>query len=359
MLRKTPRVYAYHGTTKTCALNIEREGNFLSSERDGLWLGSGRYFFQDAPAHALRWAQEKAARDRDEPAVFIAELDITRCIDLTDRVYWPLIIAVWEEHNSGNPRSQLGLQEAFKNLSATERAMLGRNLLDCDVMNKAIQFLRDNLAPTGLSRTTVRASFIEEGPVYNNSWLWTGSCTMVSVLDPEAILQFEQVPIDELVQFTRLVPATKLPVGSIFSPVLDTKIEGVWKLVSHSSARNGTKVNSFGDSPSGLMIVSPGGYVSIHVHNPVMPHFASNIRIQGTPDENKMAVQGSITHYGRLECNDKEGTLTIRIGGSSYPNAINTESVRSVSLSGDELRCTTVTPTSSGAIVEQVWKRVK
>jgi hypothetical protein len=50
-----PIVYGYHGTSRTKAANILKQG-FLASDNDYDWLGTGIYFFQDAPIRATQWA---------------------------------------------------------------------------------------------------------------------------------------------------------------------------------------------------------------------------------------------------------------------------------------------------------------
>ena len=48
-------IYGYHGTSKTKAMNIQSNG-FVASDNDYDWLGTGIYFFQDAPIRAKQWA---------------------------------------------------------------------------------------------------------------------------------------------------------------------------------------------------------------------------------------------------------------------------------------------------------------
>jgi hypothetical protein len=63
---------------------------------------------------------------------------------------------------------------------------------------------------------------------------------------------------------------------------------GTWQLVSNTNVRqDGSKVDIFGSNPKGL-------YVFTSNVRPELPKFASNNRNEGTPDENKAIVQGSI-----------------------------------------------------------------
>jgi hypothetical protein len=56
------QVYGYHGTSRTKAMSILNNG-FRVSDNDYDWLGTGIYFFQDAPARAGAWAKEQYPED--------------------------------------------------------------------------------------------------------------------------------------------------------------------------------------------------------------------------------------------------------------------------------------------------------
>ncbi len=54
-------IYGYHGTSQTKAASILING-FRASDNDYDWLGTGIYFFQDAPLRAKQWANTTASR---------------------------------------------------------------------------------------------------------------------------------------------------------------------------------------------------------------------------------------------------------------------------------------------------------
>jgi len=76
-------------------------------------------------------------------------------------------------------------------------------------------------------------------------------------------------------------------------------------------------------------------------------------------DENKAAVQGNIAYFGTYSVNEADGTLTLHVTRSSYPNWTGTDQLRQVtSLTAQELKYTN--PSASfGGTAELVWKRVK
>ena len=89
------------------------------------------------------------------------------------------------------------------------------------------------------------------------------------------------------------------------------------------------------------------------------PKFASNNRLQGTPEENKAGVHGTISSFGTYSVNEANKTYTIRFEGSSYPNVEGTESTRPFTIAGDELRVTNPAPTAGGPPSQLVYKRAK
>ncbi len=75
------------------------------------------------------------------------------------------------------------------------------------------------------------------------------------------------------------------------------ELVGTWTLVSVVIDQGGTKIEPFGSSPKG-MAVFDGTHQSIIIVRSDMPKFASNNRNTGTPDENKVSVQGSLALFG-------------------------------------------------------------
>jgi hypothetical protein len=132
---------------------------------------------------------------------------------------------------------------------------------------------------------------------------------------------------------------------------------GTWTNISNVNIRqDGSKVDLFGPHGTGMAIFDSNGRYMVMNLNPDVPKFASDNRAQGTPVENKAAVEGNIAHYGTYTVADK--VVTLRIEGSSYPNWRGTEQKRPIiSFTGDDLKWSTVA--SVGGTAEVSWKRVK
>jgi Lipocalin-like domain len=133
---------------------------------------------------------------------------------------------------------------------------------------------------------------------------------------------------------------------------------GTWTNVSNVNIRqDGTRVEVFGRNGKGLAIFDSNGRFAIINVNPDTPKFASNNRAQGTPAENKAAMEGGIALFGTYAVG-ADKAITMKVEGSTYPNWTGTEQKRAVaSFTGDELKWTL--PASIGGTAEVTWKRVK
>lgn len=97
------RAIGFHGTGAEAAQRILSAG-FEISRNEYDWLGDGAYFFQDAPARALEWAQQHFGNDA---AVVGAEIDLDDCVDLLDIPWERLILRAFELYIGF--RAQMGL----------------------------------------------------------------------------------------------------------------------------------------------------------------------------------------------------------------------------------------------------------
>jgi hypothetical protein len=132
---------------------------------------------------------------------------------------------------------------------------------------------------------------------------------------------------------------------------------GTWTIVSDINTRaDGSKVEPFGPNPKGLAIFDSGGRFTLIISRPDLPKFASNNRMQGTPEENKTIVQGSFAIFGTYSMTDK--VLIQSVEGGTWPSWTGTDQKRTiVSFTGDELTWTTTA--SFGGTAEVRWKRLK
>ena len=133
------------------------------------------------------------------------------------------------------------------------------------------------------------------------------------------------------------------------------QIFGVWSVVSVVNEVNGKKTEPYGANPKGQFIFTADGYFSINIIRPDRPKFVSNNRTTGTPEENKTAVQGSNGSFGTYEISS-DGSITLHIVGSTFPNWDGTKQKRLASIKGDEITWTNPTPSIGGNTVTMLQR---
>lgn len=140
---------------------------------------------------------------------------------------------------------------------------------------------------------------------------------------------------------------------------LNEQLAGAWTYVSVDTVRpDGSRTPMYGPNPQGLVIFDGHGHYALVNSRIDLPKYASKDRMQGTPEEYKAVVQGSIAHFGRYTINEADKTITFHIDTSTFPNWNGVEQRRPFSLSGDNLKWTTPAA-SGGGSGEVVLKRAR
>jgi lipocalin-like protein len=147
-------------------------------------------------------------------------------------------------------------------------------------------------------------------------------------------------------------------VGQQAESALKDQLLGTWMLVSaYTEREDGSKAETFGPHPIGVVMFDGEGRLALQEMRSDLPKFASNNRQEGTPEENKAMVQGSICYFGTYTLDEAAKTLTFHLEGGSFPNWTGTDQKRSFTLTGDELTWSGVG--SSGRPFRTIWKRAK
>ena len=135
-------------------------------------------------------------------------------------------------------------------------------------------------------------------------------------------------------------------------------IVGTWKfVVNETTYQDGRKLDTYGTEPKGIVMFDAGGNFSLFIAKPDPAKFASNSRLQGTPEEYKAAVHNAIAYYGTYKVDEAAKTITWSIEASTFPNWYGATQRRQFSINGDELRFTNKVGSSGGAVLA-VLKRL-
>lgn len=140
---------------------------------------------------------------------------------------------------------------------------------------------------------------------------------------------------------------------------LKQQMTGAWTLAAiNQTDKDGKPVQIFGKNPRGTQVFDASGQWIQIIWDSDAPKFKVNSRIGGTPEENTAAVRATTATFGTWSVDEAGKTLTVRYTGSMFPNQAGTESKRTLSVTGDELRINNPM-TASGMKSDTVWRRAK
>jgi hypothetical protein len=97
----------------------------------------------------------------------------------------------------------------------------------------------------------------------------------------------------------------------------------------------------------GQFTYGPDGHFSNIIIRSDLPKFASSNRREGTPEENKAVVQGSIAFFGTYIVDEAAKTYAAHIEGCTFPNWTGIDRKESFSISGDELHINAISKAST------------
>lgn len=172
---------AYHGTSRDAAYEIIETRNFRVSSGDATFLGTGAYFFEAGPRHALSWADRKGELEGCQVAVIEAVIHAEVVLNLCDRKHQSTIQSIYSHLSS---LQELPAQIGPDGLFSDETRQLpdfGKNKRDHCVMNVVIEVVNETLKPDGQEIEVVRCPFVRGKQLYPQSWFFTGACVMLSV----------------------------------------------------------------------------------------------------------------------------------------------------------------------------------
>lgn len=129
-------------------------------------------------------------------------------------------------------------------------------------------------------------------------------------------------------------------------------------LVVDNIKPDGSRVHLYGDNPKGILILDEAGNYSLQILSANRAKFALGDKSKGTDEENRQAVQGSNSHFGRYVADSLDHTITFFIDHASFPNWEGTRQVRPFEFDGKILKYSVPSPTSGGKVSGEVlWKK--
>lgn len=133
---------------------------------------------------------------------------------------------------------------------------------------------------------------------------------------------------------------------------------GTWTLVSVVTERDGSKSDTYGRNAKGLLLFDEKGRYSIIFIAANLPKFVSGNRSNGTADENKAVIAGSLAHFGTYVVDEADKSFTFQVDRATFPNWEGKNTKRSFVIAGDELRFTDP-HASAGGVATTTFERAK
>nr|WP_264001983.1 lipocalin-like domain-containing protein [Mycolicibacterium bacteremicum] len=144
------------------------------------------------------------------------------------------------------------------------------------------------------------------------------------------------------------------------APPSRNDVVGTWRMISAQTERNGHVEPAYGEKPNGMLVFTTDmRYVEVLTDSSVPP-FASPVRGEGTDQENRAAMAGSIGMFGTYTV-DGDGRFSgNRVEGATFPNWVGdirtTEDLRIV-VEGDRMTENFTRP--DGTRITITFERVK
>jgi hypothetical protein len=138
------------------------------------------------------------------------------------------------------------------------------------------------------------------------------------------------------------------------------KVVGTWRMVSAQIDPEGENLPAYGPNPHGWVVFTEDLTFVEVLTDPRVPKFASDVRGQGTDEENRAAIAGSIGFFGRYTVDANGEFSGNRVEGSTFPNWVGHERTREqlrMIVDGDKM--TEYFRRPEGTEIRIIWERVK
>ena len=159
-----------------------------------------------------------------------------------------------------------------------------------------------------------------------------------------------------------IMALTMIPgAGAAQQKSLKEQLVGIWTALSaETTGPNGAKQQFYGAPAKGILILDAGGIYAQVLARPGRSKFKSINRfsLDATPEDLKGAVTGTVATFGTWSVNETDKSFSRRPEASLLPNEEGVEQKFSVSLTGDELKTTSVN-SLTGLKTEIVYRRAK
>ena len=114
------------------------------------------------------------------------------------------------------------------------------------------------------------------------------------------------------------IPSDSPPTAAMHA-LISSQVTGTWRLVSfQEKLANGEMVNPYGDTPQGMAIFEPGGYVSVQIMKMPRVSFPAGYD-RATVEQVKAVHEAYLAYYGTWAIDETQTALLENIKASNQP----------------------------------------
>lgn len=98
------------------------------------------------------------------------------------------------------------------------------------------------------------------------------------------------------------------------------QVAGTWRMVSATLETNGRIERPYGENPQGMLVFTPDMHFVEVLTDGDTPRFRSDVRGDGSDDENRRVMASSIGFFGTYSVDEQGRFSGNRVEGATFPN---------------------------------------
>lgn len=128
--------------------------------------------------------------------------------------------------------------------------------------------------------------------------------------------------LSQVTLLTGLIGFSLMAVASEREPARSdvNQVAGTWRMVSATLETNGRIERPYGENPQGMLVFTPDMHFVEVLTDGDTPRFRSDVRGDGSDDENRRVMASSIGFFGTYSVDEQGRFAGNRVEGATFPN---------------------------------------
>lgn len=172
------------------------------------------------------------------------------------------------------------------------------------------------------------------------------------------VLRAQRTPQPGAESKPKSIPSDDSPTAGMHASI-SSLVTGTWRLVSYQEKlSNGETVNPYGDTPQGMAIFEPGGYISVQIMKIPRVSFPAGYE-RATAEQVKAVHEAYLAYYGTWAVDETHSAVVENIKASNQPYLNNQMTTQRYDFEGKRLSLRTVFSDRGGEhSVLFVWEKI-